>query len=62
MKTYKISSYKDDIENFNDVVRITDFENFFKVFDDEKRKCKTFNLNATMYFDLDYSALPTFTL
>lgn len=58
----KISKYKDDIENYQSIVRITDFENFFDVYEDKKRNCYTFNLNATMYFNVKKSAMQYATL
>lgn len=57
MKHYKIQDYKEDIENYSNTVRITDFEHFFNVYDDNKRSCETFNLNATLYLNADKSAM-----
>lgn len=62
MKHYKVSSYRDDIENFEEVVRITDFDNFFNVYEDNKLGRLAFNLNATMYFNVNADALPSIQL
>lgn len=62
MKHYKISSYSNEIEDYNDVVRITDFDNFFRVYEDKKRSRKMFNLNSSMYFSVDRSSLPMLQL
>ena len=57
MEHNKISKYKDDIENYEDVEKITDFENFFNVYTDEKRNCLTFNLNSTIYLNINKDQL-----
>ena len=62
MKKKKLDDYKDYVENYDEVVRITDFENFFSVYDDMKRGCLMFNINATTYFNLANVQLPSIQL
>ena len=46
----KISDLADTYENYGDVVKITDFEHFFNVYQDDQKYFK-YNLNSTVYFD-----------
>ena len=46
----KITDLADIYENYGDVVKITDFEHFFNVYQDGKKNFK-YNLNSTVYFD-----------
>lgn len=62
MKHYKVQDFKDDVDNYSSVIRITDFEHFFNVYEDKKRGKEAYNLNATLYFSADPATLLSMTL
>lgn len=57
MKIYDIEG---DVEGADEFLKITDFDNFFDVYQDKKDNY-IYNLNASMYFTFqDVNNLPTF--
>ena len=49
-----------DLDDVNDYLKITDLENWFETFVD-KRKNTVFDINRTIYINIDPSSLPEFT-
>lgn len=57
----KLKDLKNIYPNYNQVVKITDFENFFNVYVDNFGKYK-FNLNSTVVLDVDENSIQEYIL
>lgn len=56
----KLSDLKREIPNYQSVYKFTDLENFFNIY--EKDNNYVYNLNSTLYLNIDESALQTYIL
>jgi hypothetical protein len=55
----KIFDYEEDVS----YLKVTDFENFFNIYEDTYRlNNKVYNLNSTLYLDIDESSLTDYQL
>lgn len=57
----KINDIAKEIDNFNDVCKITDLEHLFNVYQDSKGNYK-YNLNSTLYINANDSDCSYFTV